>query len=52
MPGMEVEEWPNMVGIFDIATDGKGLNSPFSDICGVIFKETISGGFNSYGAIG
>ncbi len=52
MPGMEVEEWPNMAGIFDLATGGKGLNSPITDICGVIFKETLSGGFNTYGAIG
>ncbi len=52
MPGMEVEEWPNMAGIFDLATGGKGLNSPLSDVCGVIFRETLSGGFNAYGAIG
>ena len=52
MPGMEVEEWPNIAGIFNLATGGQGLNSPLSDICGVVVKESISGGFNTYGAIG
>ncbi len=52
MPGMEVEEWPNIAGIFNLATGGQGLNSPLSDICGVVVKESIRGGFNTYGAIG
>ena len=51
MPGMEVEPWPDMVGIANLASGGKSLLSSASDICGVIYSESTNSS-DTFGLIG
>lgn len=50
MPGMEVEGWANLAGVFGLVSSAKGLGASFKDVCGVIYKEST--GADSYGMIG
>ncbi|MBI5840293.1 MAG: hypothetical protein HZB19_09340 [Chloroflexi bacterium] len=51
MPGMEVEEWPNVAGITSALSGTKNLAESLNYICGITPMES-GGDFNSYGGIG
>ena len=51
MPGMEVEEWPNLAGITSVLSGTKNLAESLNYICGITPMESGED-FNSYGGIG